>query len=283
MKQVFIFSFATLVFSITFLTSHSTLAYEGLIPCGGDDQSPCQACHLIQLGQNLLEWFIKTMAAVIALIFAWGGIKMVMSGGSTEGVSEAKGMMTNAVIGFIVLLASWLIINTVLNAVVSKNSGLSGSAWSEIKCVAPPARTTTGGGTVDYDDIITGPGAGVLCSNSYCSPSVLQEVGFTPAQANVMSCLAMTESSGDPAAVNKKGGACGLFQLLPSNWANPDLHKSTYCSRSSCQSAKCNAEAAFELTQGRVKRGEPRYGDWTCPNCNAKAKACVQKYDPASI
>ncbi len=259
-------------------------AAGGLIPCDGPE---CQACHFIQLGQNLLNWFIKTMAAVITLIFAWGGMKMVMSGGNTEGVSEAKGMMTNAVIGFFILLASWLVINTVLVSVISKDSSiqerLGEGMWNQIECVAPPTRTTATGGGASNADVVTGPGAGVLCNNSFCSPSVLQEVGFTPAQANVMSCLAMTESSGDPSIVNKNGGACGLFQILPSNWANPNLHKNTYCSRSSCQSAKCNAEAAYALTQGRVKNGQPRYGDWTCPGCNAKAQACVQKYDPASI
>ncbi len=128
-----------------------SIGYEGLVPCDGPE---CQACHFIQLGQNILEWFIKTMAAVIALVFAWGGLKMVMSGGSTEGVSEAKGMMTNAVIGFIILLAAWLIINTVLTAVISKSDDqvikrLGEGMWSQIECVALPTRTTatTGGGT----------------------------------------------------------------------------------------------------------------------------------------
>jgi hypothetical protein len=123
-----------------------SIGYEGLIPCDGPE---CQACHFVQLGQNLLEWFIKTMAAVIALVFAWGGMKMVMSGGNTEGVSEAKGMMTNAVIGFIILLASWLIINTVLNVVISKNPEIQGrlgeGMWSQIECVALPTRTTATG------------------------------------------------------------------------------------------------------------------------------------------
>ena len=133
----------------------------GLIPCGGNGQPPCQACHFVQLGQNILTWFIKTMAAVIALVFAWGGLKMVMSGGSTEGVSEAKGMMTNAVIGFIILLASWLIINTVLHVVISKNPAIQArlgeGTWSQIECVAPPTRTATGGGTGTGTGSVTVP------------------------------------------------------------------------------------------------------------------------------
>ena len=156
---------ASIVLGVWMMFTLPTFAYDGLIPCNGPE---CQACHFVQLGQNILTWFIKTMAAVIALVFAWGGLKMVMSGGSTEGVSEAKGMMTNAVIGFIILLASWLIINTVLHVVISKNpdiqARLGEGTWSEIQCVALPTRTTatpggagTGTGRVTVPTVL-GPG-----------------------------------------------------------------------------------------------------------------------------
>ena len=139
--------------------------YEGLIPCNGPE---CQACHFLQLGQNLLSWFIKTMAAVIVLIFAWGGLKMVMSGGNTEGVSEAKGMMTNSVIGFIILLGAWLIVDTVLKELTNGAIG----PWNEIQCVTLPERTTapTGGTT----------------SGGVTAPSVLSPGALSDAEARAL-------------------------------------------------------------------------------------------------
>jgi hypothetical protein len=122
-----------------------------IVPCSGPD---CTACSVMQLGQNILTWFIRVMALVIAVVFAVGGFKMVMAGGDTGKVSEARGMMTNAVIGFVILLAAWLIVDTVMKTFINPNvmgEGKTYGPWYKIQCVAQPAPTTTGtttGGTV---------------------------------------------------------------------------------------------------------------------------------------
>lgn len=110
---------------------------DSLVPCSGPD---CQACHLVQLGNNLLVWFIGFVSSIIFLVFVIGGLKMVMSAGNEGGVSEAKGMMTSAVIGFVILLAAWLIVDTVLKMFVDE--GKLG-VWNEIQCVAQPAKVAT--------------------------------------------------------------------------------------------------------------------------------------------
>ncbi len=137
------------------------------------------------------------------------------------------------------------------------------------------------------DVVNTTPGrygvAGTLCANDNpaCSPAALEAAGFTPNQAKAMSCIAVTESSGNPFLVNPQGGACGTFQILPSNWKKPNLHDGTDCtSASSCQNADCNLQAAATLAAYRQTAGQSPYADWTCPGCNSKAQACVSKYDP---
>ena len=111
---------------------------KGIVPCDGPG---CRACDFIQLGQNIINWFIKIAASTIALTFAWGGMKMVMSGGDTGAVSSARSIMTNSVIGLVILLGSWLIVNTILNLLVNEqNMG----KWYEIQCtVLPPSPTAT--------------------------------------------------------------------------------------------------------------------------------------------
>lgn len=114
---------------------------KGIVPlCGGTNQPECRACDFIQLGQNIISWFIKIAASTIALTFAWGGMKMVMSGGDTGAVSSARSIMTNSVIGLVILLGSWLIVNTILNLLVSEeNMG----KWYEIQCTTLPPGTAT--------------------------------------------------------------------------------------------------------------------------------------------
>ncbi len=122
-----------LTLCVVVLLSLPTLTFAaGLIPCSGTD---CQACHLVQLGDNLLRWFIGIIAFVIFFVFVIGGLKMVMSTGNEGGVSEAKGMMTNAVIGFVILLSAWLVVDTVLKMFMD---GSKLGPWNAIPCVTQP-------------------------------------------------------------------------------------------------------------------------------------------------
>ena len=148
---------------------------------------------------------------------------MVMSGGSTEGVSEAKGMMTNAVIGFIILLGAWLIVDTVLKTVMKE--GTIGP-WNEIACVAQPVytklppgqgRPTVGGGTAtdltpthsasDIQSRITATNEyrEMLCDQAKRS-DVLND-------CNALQAIMAIESAGKTNA--QSDYAAGLMQVVP--------------------------------------------------------------------
>jgi hypothetical protein len=57
--------------------------------------------------------FVAFVAALIFLII--GGIKWIMSGGDKEGANKAKETVTSALIGLVVVLGSWVLINVILN------------------------------------------------------------------------------------------------------------------------------------------------------------------------
>ncbi len=258
----------------------SAFVQADIVPCQGPD---CQACNLVELGQNLLTWFIGIMASFIALMFAIGGLKMVMSGGNTESVSKARSIMSSSIIGFFILLAAWLIVDTVMKLFVDEAQV---GVWNSIECAVQPTMTGTPGGTPTTGPIVTGGtppvagGSGVQCSpsNSACSVNALKALGYTDTQANVMSCIAMTESSGNPNTPpydqthpGSNSSACGLFQIVRTTWkANATGACSNF--ETSCKSAVCNAQVARTL----VSRNG--YSDWTCPSCNAKAQGCINKY-----
>lgn len=116
----------------------------GLVPCGGAGQDMCQTCHFIELGNNVLQWFIGVMASVCALVVAVAGFKMVTAGGNTGAIESAKGMITNVIVGFVILLAAWLIVDTVIKIFISKDGEIPGyGPWNEIQCVDQPAPTPT--------------------------------------------------------------------------------------------------------------------------------------------
>lgn len=115
--------------------------------------------------------------------------------------------------------------------------------------------------------------------------------GLTDAQANAMSCIAVTESSGGANKGNSGTGAVGLFQITGQNWSNPANHKPPCSVSSSRLDNTCNRQAAVLM----FKNGGNSYQPWTgkCTSqkgCgyvsygqywNPNAVACVQKYDPS--
>ncbi len=56
------------------------------------------------------------IAAVLALIYLiWGGIQWITSGGDKTALETARGRITNAIVGLIVVVAAWAIFQFVLN------------------------------------------------------------------------------------------------------------------------------------------------------------------------
>ncbi|MFA7302301.1 MAG: hypothetical protein WC030_00950 [Candidatus Paceibacterota bacterium] len=197
---------------------------------------------------------------------------------------------------------------------------LAGQTWSELitgnsgagAClkVASSLRQNasgfdTTGATPDDRGVYVDGKTAALCSDSnpVCNPAALQKAGFSPTQANVMSCIAMTENSGSAAGCNSVS-ACGAFQIVitvntlsgPScakyNGSNPTLNCRSMCKgnngaalrTAACQPCiqaasdyACNAESAYNLyRQSGYKPWLPKsaggYSD------NQHSAACVQQY-----
>lgn len=86
----------------------------GLCP-GGSYNTLCTniptAQGLVSTALNVLL-FVAFVSALIFLII--GGIKWIMSGGDKEGTAKAKNTVTSALIGLVIVLAAWILINVIL-------------------------------------------------------------------------------------------------------------------------------------------------------------------------
>ena len=187
----------------------------GLIPCSGVD---CQACHLVELGQNILKWLITIMISVIGVIFAIAGMLLVTSGANEGNITKAKSMMTNAIIGLIILLAAWLIVDTILKIFVNEAKV---GPWNSVQCVAQPEyNTNPSGGPGGVGTTTPGGGVGscTVPTSGYCSETYLQaEFG---AQAKNAAMICNAESAGDPGSESRvdklstgDSFSFGLFQI----------------------------------------------------------------------
>ena len=273
------------------ITAEGTIAPgQGFIPCSGTTCSPCQ---LIVLFNTVIKWFLTISFLIFAIVALVAGIKLVTQG-NPGALADAKKSFTNAFIGLIIILAAFLIVDTLMRYLVRDGGEIRGyGPWQELKCATQTTARTTAffDGDVPYVPgtmMTPSKGAQVYsggqlgqCNNSSCSPSALMSAGFTATQANVMSCIALTESSGNPSTPpfnvtnpnhRPLSTACGLFQVTRTTWNGNGISSGSCDSFSQCTNASCNTKAALQLVRASG------YSSWTCPGCNNKASFCVRQY-----
>ncbi len=87
----------------------------GLIPeC---NNGPCVFNELMQLINNVIKFLLFTIATPLAALgIVYAGWLYLSSGGNTENTTKAKKILTNIVIGYIIALAAWLIVNTIIKS-----------------------------------------------------------------------------------------------------------------------------------------------------------------------
>jgi hypothetical protein len=141
MKQTLI----TLVSFILLLFSSFSVSFAGdgiaqLSGCTGVD---CSACNVVDMANGLINWLIGILFVVFGVLMAIAGVKLVTSGGNHHALDEAKSSFTNAIIGFIIILSAWLIVDTIMRGLVGRpgqagfipNGAVSGWLfWSEVEC-----------------------------------------------------------------------------------------------------------------------------------------------------
>jgi hypothetical protein len=88
---------------------------SGIVIC----QENCGWDDLIILVNRIVNWLVAFLSVIAVIVMVVAGFKMVTSGGNTSAWESAKSMFTNVVIGFILVLAAWLIVDTVLSLLTS--------------------------------------------------------------------------------------------------------------------------------------------------------------------
>jgi len=79
--------------------------------------NPCNFNSLMGGINKFISFVLITLATpLFALILIYVGWLYLSAGGSSENVTKAKKILKNALIGYIIALAAWLIVKTILTA-----------------------------------------------------------------------------------------------------------------------------------------------------------------------
>lgn len=67
------------------------------------------AQNINKLLGNLIQIFFAAGAIAFIIMFAWGAVQMILSGGEKEAIAKARSKITWAIVGVVLLSLSYLI------------------------------------------------------------------------------------------------------------------------------------------------------------------------------
>jgi hypothetical protein len=95
-------------------------------------------CDLRTLANNLINFAIGFSVIVGTLMFAYGGVLYFSaSGGGEAQIKKAHGVLLNTLVGIIIVLIAWLIVNIVLSVLTGNGIAI----WTAFNCEANPSYT----------------------------------------------------------------------------------------------------------------------------------------------
>jgi len=92
---------------------HGT-AHADLVPCGQALNNPCQLSDLSTLAFNIFNFLVFSVAVPLAaLAITIGGALVILQGINANFLATGKNLIWSAVIGILIIFASWLIIHEI--------------------------------------------------------------------------------------------------------------------------------------------------------------------------
>jgi hypothetical protein len=182
---------------------------------------------------SIYKFGIGAIGICAMLMIIIGGYMYITSAGNATTMGKAKGVITDAIIGLIMALASWLLLY-VINPDLIQFTPLAESVGSPSPGT-PGTPGTPGSKSCSNPDTMKEhlASGGKVCGNQGCSSTsdecknnvntkystMITAAGATAEEAPYIKAIICRESKGDPNADNKKGD-CGLMQINNSSYVN---------------------------------------------------------------
>ena len=142
----------TYLLFIFFLPNRS-FAAAGLVTC--QEAGSCTFCKLLEMINGIVEWLIIIAVLFSILVLAYAGFQLVTSGGDRAALERGKQLFYNAIIGILIILAGWTIVDTTIKLLVGGQLGM----WNDVQCGV--GEFSVGDATAYGVDLIDHPYIGV--------------------------------------------------------------------------------------------------------------------------
>ena len=110
MKKGLIFAFSFL--TLAFLIIPDFASAQLLPPCTVTGN--CGLCDIIDTGVKIFRWILGLLGGSALFLFVWHGFGWLTSGGNKEKIEAARKALVHTLIGILLVLGSWFLVNMIL-------------------------------------------------------------------------------------------------------------------------------------------------------------------------
>ena len=96
------------------------------------DGIECNACHVVDLIQNIINFVLGLSIPIAVGLVSWAGILYFTSAANPGNITKARAIFRSAIIGFIVALSAFLVVETILHAILDEDYFPQG--WNQVTC-----------------------------------------------------------------------------------------------------------------------------------------------------
>ncbi len=94
---------------------------KGIVNCGDH----CQLGDLVLIVVALINYLFALSSFVAMVFIVWNAWGMITSAGNEEAISNAKKGLSNAIIGFFLVLVAWVLIDAIVAILAGPGHGLN--------------------------------------------------------------------------------------------------------------------------------------------------------------
>lgn len=128
------FSFMGMFFALFFLIVPLFTSAFQIVPeaCTGESANnvqTCGLCQIIETGINIFHFFVYGAGTIAVFFLVISGFRYIIASGQ-EDISSAKDSMTKTIFGLLIVLAAFVIVNSIMHAI----AGGAQSTWYNFKC-----------------------------------------------------------------------------------------------------------------------------------------------------
>ena len=113
---------------------------QGLVPCGGyatASTKPCTFIDIFTLIAKVTNWLIAVAGLYAVYKIVQNGFWLILSVGNEESLTQHKSGIQSAIIGFILVLFAFMLINTVVNVLLTRSIATTTNPQCRLNLTSP--------------------------------------------------------------------------------------------------------------------------------------------------